>query len=308
MLDLDKIQHTLKAIEHDSSLEAAQQFKQRAAALDALEFLLAVGNEEHLSTQAFYELQDTAEQLRQRLEAIDDIVFAGLRADIRRGACRGKAFRQCIERYVGSSSGATAVGYDTLDIFCSKLFHSAATPAITTAREPEMIAYQPTPARIVLELLAQVPLTSADVFVDIGAGLGRVPLMVGLLSDARAVGIEIEAAYCHYAQACASDLRLSDVSFFHTDARAADYSAGTVFFLYTPFLGSILNAVLKKLHIEAARRSITIVSYGPCSDQVAQQRWLQASAQQAPHTDRLAVFVSATGSGISSCYVSTLDS
>ena len=39
-------------------------------------------------------------------------------------------------------------------------------------------------------------------------------------------------------------LKLERVTFIQQDARAADFSGGTVFYLYTPFTGSILRSVL----------------------------------------------------------------
>jgi len=155
-----------------------------------------------------------------------------------------------------------------------------------------MIAYYPTPARVIFALIAHAHLRAHDVFYDLGAGLGRVALMVGLLTAAQARGIEYEPAYCAYAQQRAHSLNLPQVTFLNVDSRQADYMDGTVFFLYTPFTGSLLQAVLARLHTEVQTRPITIATYGACTRDVAQQPWLQLGVQQVFAHDTLALFTS----------------
>jgi hypothetical protein len=65
---------------------------------------------------------------------------------------------------------------------------------------------------------------------------------------------------------------------------------GTVFYLYTPFRGSILKAVLTRLRRESAARTIRVGTLGPCTEAVAREPWLRATT---PATaDRVAVFIS----------------
>jgi SAM-dependent methyltransferase len=153
-----------------------------------------------------------------------------------------------------------------------------------------MVYYQPTPARIILELVEKANLTGKDVFYDLGSGLGQVPILVNLLSEAQAKGIEFEPAYCDYARACAAELNLSRVEFINVDARKADYSDGTVFFMYTPFEGSLLQEVLEKLRGESRKRMIKLFTYGPCTPQVSQQSWLECVDQNGNHIYKLGVF------------------
>jgi hypothetical protein len=65
------------------------------------------------------------------------------------------------------------------------------------------------------------------------------------------------------------------VTFISCDARQADYSEGTFFFMFTPFRGAILQEVLELLRREALRRRIKIITYGPCTAEVAGQSWLE---------------------------------
>jgi 16S rRNA A1518/A1519 N6-dimethyltransferase RsmA/KsgA/DIM1 with predicted DNA glycosylase/AP lyase activity len=153
-----------------------------------------------------------------------------------------------------------------------------------------MVFYQPTPARHIFHMIAVTALTASDVLVDLGSGLGHVPLLVSTCTGASSVGIEVEASYVERARQCAQRLNLNRVAFIHQDARAADLSGGTIFYLYTPFTGSTLRCVLNLLRREAATRRIRICTYGPCTSVIAEESWLVATA--APATDRISVFSS----------------
>ncbi|MEO7424601.1 MAG: class I SAM-dependent methyltransferase [Fibrobacteria bacterium] len=240
-------------------------------------------------------LQRRALNLREALERVDDALFARLREGIREGRLRREGFRGMLAEYFGPDSNGydrkVEVGYDSLDTFINGVLHQGPIPAETKAREAEMVYYQKTPARIVLEMAEKARLTEADIFYDLGSGLGQVPILIHLLSGAAAKGIEFEPAYCDYARACAADLNLARVEFMHADARASDYSDGTVFFLYTPFEGGILATVLEKLRREARKR-IRIFTYGPCTQQVSRQNWLLRTDDGGGEPHQLAGFES----------------
>jgi precorrin-6B methylase 2 len=138
-----------------------------------------------------------------------------------------------------------------------------------------MVFYQPTPVRHILRLLTATALSEADVLVDLGSGLGHVALLASMLSGVRSIGIEIEAAYVRSAQECAQGLGLSHVRFICEDARDADLSSGTVFYLYSPFTGSILADVLEKLEQEGKSTRIRICALGPCTRTLAKTPWLE---------------------------------
>ena len=151
-----------------------------------------------------------------------------------------------------------------------------------------MVFYQPTPVRHILRLIGASALSEADVFVDVGSGLGHVPLLVSMLAGLQSLGIEVEAAYVMSAQECAQRLHQSRVGFIHADARTADLSVGTVFYLYSPFTGSILIDVLDRLRTESTIRQIRICTLGPCTSMVARESWLASTAL--PDPDHITVF------------------
>ena len=119
-------------------------------------------------------------------------------------------------------------------------------------------------------------MSEADVLVDLGSGLGHVPLLASILTGARSIGIELEPEYVASARECAESLGLERVAFLEQDARDADFSTGTVFYMYTPFTGAVLKTVLGRLEQESANRAFRVCTFGPCTPFVAEERWLTA--------------------------------
>ena len=299
-----EIRSELEAIERDDILDEEASFGSRLEALDVIEVsilervegLLAGSSQE----EALLALKQRAEVVRSRLEAIDERLFRQLRAGIRSGAYRGAELRRRLEANAGSGRGKRSQGggaYDSLDALLSGILLAGAAPGETTERESEMVFYQPTPGRIIFELVERAALQKHDTFYDLGSGLGQVVILVSLLSGARAKGIEFDPAYCEYARRCAKELNLSEVDFINVDAREARYADGTVFFLYTPFEGKMLQEVLERLKGEAQRRRIRVYTYGPCTLAVSRQDWLKSVDESVYHVNSLAVFRSVRGDG-----------
>lgn len=295
-----EIQAAIEAIKKNAALYQETNFDRRVEAIDTLEFNIIDRIEGLLQTvnpsEELITLKQAAERVKRQLEEIDEVLFQRLRADIRTGRYPGTALKELIDVYVGRDPSGRRrqdePGYDSLDLFINGLLLSRAVPGETKTREPEMVYYQQTPARIIFELVEQAQFTEEDVFYDVGSGLGQVPILVNLLSGAAAKGIEFEPAYSDYARLSAADLNLSRVTFIQADARTADYSDGTIFFMYTPFEGSMLQEVLAKLRGEAHRRRIRLFTYGPCTPQVARQSWLKRIDQNGDHLYKLGTFQS----------------
>jgi ubiquinone/menaquinone biosynthesis C-methylase UbiE len=113
---------------------------------------------------------------------------------------------------------------------------------------------------------------------------------VRLLSGARARGIELEPAYCEYARRSAAGLNVSGVEFIQADAREAPFADGTVFFLYTPFRGALLQRVLERLRTIATERSIRVCTYGPCTAEIERETWLRLADGTPRGEHEVAVF------------------
>lgn len=290
----------LEQLKQKPTLFRESGFVERSEAIDTIELSL-LDTLESLAhrggqSETLARLKSAAEALRQELMAVDTRLTMRLRAEIRQGQGRGVTFAGWLEQYVGSAAkgvqGPELPGFDRLDAFVNELLLMEPVPNETMVREPEMVLYQQTPARIVLELVARAKFEARDLFYDLGSGLGQVPLLVHLLSGVSAKGVECEPAFSAYANQCALELALSRVSFIPQDARQADYADGTVFFMYTPFKGRMLQDVLKKLRADTQARQIKLFTYGPCTPQVATQSWLKREDAQGDSPDALALFTS----------------
>lgn len=292
-----EIRADIEAIESDTALYEEMNFSGRAKALEFLEFHVIERMESLRLTDGWSEdlrvLLQRAEMVRGQLNGIDEGLFQTFREHIASGHLTGAELRQRMIECIGGGSclgSASGEGYDSLDALVSGFLLTEVVPEDTRQREPEMVFYQPTPARIVLEMAERVDLQQDDVFYDIGSGLGQVSILMHLLSGVPAKGVEVEPAYCDYARRCARELNLSEVEFINADAREADYSDGTIFFLYTPFEGRMLERVLERLKHESRKRRIQLYTYGPCTPQVARQKWLERVDQNSSRADRLAIF------------------
>lgn len=109
-----------------------------------------------------------------------------------------------------------------------------------------LIGYHAAGLDSIRRMLAEVPLTERDVFIDLGSGLGRVCIVVALSTAARVRGIEVQHALVERARADAARAGVA-VQFVEGDVREVDLSEGTVFFLYVPFTGPALGRVLERL-------------------------------------------------------------
>lgn len=286
-------------VRHDW-LRVEENFLERLQALDilTLQVLERIENVQYVHgyQPELATLYHRAEQLWQDFDGVNTRLFTRLRGQLCHAPSAAPLFHQMCATYVDRvCPPPLRAGFDEdyLDVFVNGVLGIPQTPEETRALQQEMIGYFPTPARVILALLAQVYLTADDVFYDLGAGLGRVALLAGLLTAAEVRGVEFEPAFCASAQACVEPLGLARVRFLNIDARLANYADGTCFFLYTPFTGRLLHAVLTALQAVARTHPITIATYGACTRDVMRQTWLQPAWQQTfAHNDTLALFVS----------------
>jgi len=281
-MSLSEIANDIHSIENDLALYEECSFNKRADAIDFLEFhvieRIEILGHNMLPTKELDELKLRAERIKLKLENIDNALFTRLREQIKQGIYREGAFIQMLYKYTifNTNDGHTTKepGYDNLDVFINGLLFNNSLPEATMKQEKETVFYQQTPARIILELAECTGLKESDVFFDIGSGLGLVTILINLISGATVRGVEYEPAYINYAQTCVQQLKLNNIEFINADARNADYSKGTVFFMYTPFMGNMLQEMLDILQAEAQKRAIRIFTYGPCSAVVAREDWL----------------------------------
>jgi hypothetical protein len=278
----DEILSEIENISNNQNLYQEKNFNARTDVIDYLEFhvidRLNALIESRDIPDKINSLKEYALKIKSHLEEVNRCMFQRLRSKISQENYRGKILIDLMDKHFDNNIHAfflqDTIGYDNLDIFLNGLLDIHDLPGETKNREPEMVYYQKTPARIILELIKRAEFKPQDVFFDLGSGMGQVTILVNILSSVISKGVEFEPAFCSHATACAANLQLNDVEFINTDARYADYSSGTVFFMYTPIKGKMLTDVLQNLNGEAKRRKIRIFTYGPCTPEVAKQNWL----------------------------------
>jgi AcrR family transcriptional regulator len=288
------LQTFISELEQDPSLREPDRLRERSHVLDRLEAYGLDGLPHGARADATVEagLRRRIDVLRAELEAIDGRLYQSIRLDIQRGA-GARRLLEWVRATASDHTGTPADGesYDHLDGLISGVLQIDEPELQLAGLSAEMVFYQPTPARHIFDMIARTALDERDVLIDLGSGLGQVPMMAAICTGARCIGIEWEAAHVECAQRCARALNLDRVTFVQGDVRMADLSAGTVFYLYTPFEGAMLRDVLDMLRAEAATRAIRICTLGPCTATIARERWLQVVGPWEMH--RPAVFRSA---------------
>jgi hypothetical protein len=268
-------------LEQDRSLDEPQHVRQRVDAIDELDAYLSDG--QPVGTALLHR----ARAIHDKLESVNFRFYEAIRRDIQRGKGGGRLL-EWLPDWNGAADLANCGGYDYLDELISGVLQFEEPSAGSVQLESEMVAYQPTPARHIFDLIGRAGLTERDFLIDLGSGLGQVALMASICSRAECTGIELEPSYVDCARKSARSLNLNNVRFIQGDARAADLSEGTVFYLYTPFTGTILQDVLNSLRQESVRREIRICTFGPCTRVVAEEQWLRVIGEL--EAERIAIF------------------
>lgn len=276
-------------LEVDPSLFEPDQLRRRLEALDALDARFGdPGSETPFAATDRNRMFDQAKSLRAKLEAANAAIYKSIRRQIQQHEPPSQLLHWIDQCSGSEKSPHPGLGYDYLDELISGVLQVREPDIAPLRPPPEMVFYQPTPARHILQFIQQSALSASDTLIDLGSGLGHVPILASILTGAQCIGIEAEPAYVESARGCARNLHLSRVRFVHKNASEANLSGGTVFYLYTPFTGNTLNTVLRKLHDVSKERIITICTLGPCTLTAAAEPWLAATA--APDPDQITLF------------------
>jgi len=271
-------------LEQDHSLREPQHLRERFEALDELDAFPPDGPSGQPIEPALHQ-RSTA--IRVQLESVNCKLYESIRRDIQRGS-GAVSLLEWMHNGNFAANLRHSKGYDYLDDLVSGVLQLEEPLAQVTRLESEMVPYQPTPARHIFDFIRRTELTQRDVLIDLGSGLGQVTLLASICSSANCTGIELEPSYVDCARKSGQSLNLINTRFVQGDARAAGFSTGTVFYLYTPFFGSILRDVLDSLRNEAVKRVIRICTFGPCTRIVAEEKWLNAIG--AFDTERICIF------------------
>jgi hypothetical protein len=287
---LHQLTQFLRGVGDAQYLLHPEQLPMRLNLLDELDAIMGDLGSQDLEIFSDPQLVQHAALLKSRFEAANRTMFEAAHADV---ALRGNS--PAFDRWLAQHDQKTepprpGLSFDSLDEVICEVLQLRAPRKAGVLPSPEMTAYQPTPARHILDLIATCAFSSNDVLVDLGSGLGHVPLLVCIRAKIRTIGVEVQSEYVASAQETANDLNLSRIQFLAEDARTADLSSGTVFYMFTPFTGSILTDVLHRLHRESKSRRIRICSLGPGTRILRGQTWL--TLNQPTHSESIAIFES----------------
>lgn len=148
------------------------------------------------------------------------------------------------------------------------------------------VPYLPCPVDALLRAVDLAGVAASDVFVDVGAGIGRAAVLAHLLTGAAAIGLEIQPALVAASRELTRRLGVSRYSAVEGDAvhLTGSMTIGSVFFLYCPFSGARLEKVLTDLETIARTRPIRVC----CVDvPIPPRPWLTLVS---PESEDLAVY------------------
>lgn len=291
-MDIDSVDTGLTRLGRDERLWVEANLAGRKS---AFEFMAVAGKFlQHSGAPAgrLAALPGRIESLKSSLAAVDEGLFQRVRSQIQSGAWTPAELREDFNLFTRHQPGQAYYGPDDLDLLLDGVLELGDRPPSALA-DPEMLHYEPAPARAILEFVDEAGRGPEDVFYDVGAGLGRTAILAHLVSGAPARGVEYDAELWELARAGAARLGLRQVEFVQGDAREADYAGGTVFFLFTPFRGEIFRAVMARLRGRASEGPIRIGTFGPCSAWTAAQPWLRRSGTHTLNDFTIEVFETA---------------
>jgi SAM-dependent methyltransferase len=195
---------------------------------------------------------------------------------LERNACDASSFRAAL----------TEVSPLDRDAWVDLAFGIEATAEDSPHLPRGCVPYLPCRVDLLLRVVDLAPVVSSEVFVDVGSGVGRAIAVVSLLTDAPAVGIEVQPELVGAARELAARLRLARASFVEGDAAGlpAPAETGSVFLLYCPFSGERLAGLLRRLEPLARDRPIRVC----CVDlPLPDCPWLEPAS---PPTGELAIY------------------
>jgi hypothetical protein len=191
---------------------------------------------------------EQAHALRERVRSTARSHHAEVRGRIASGTLDRRAF-------VDHLRGAPL---EIRDHLLEEILGIAYPPPEETSLPRDLIPYCPSGLAEILFMLENADLGPGKAFVDLGSGLGKVVLMVALLTGARAYGVEIDPPLVSHARSAARSLLLDSAHFIEGDIREVPLPAADVYYMYIPVTHP--TALVERLEARAAERSILLFS------------------------------------------------
>jgi cyclopropane fatty-acyl-phospholipid synthase-like methyltransferase len=152
------------------------------------------------------------------------------------------------------------------------------TRGIVNTDHPDAVYYATMDYYAIRKALDYLDLKPTDVFVDIGVGKGRAICLAARHTMRRAEGIDISPQLCAIAASNVARLRgrRTPVIIHNRSAIDADYTETSVVWLFHPFGGRTMDAVLTKLRDDRKGKPLRIAYCSPAEEAVfAKHDWLQ---------------------------------
>ena len=170
------------------------------------------------------------------------------RDGLRKGLLRGRALREALE----ARSAADR------DAWIDRVLELGEIPDDGPELPRGGVPYLPAGVDEILEVIDVAAVAASDRVIDLGAGVGRLAMLVHALTGASVRGVEVQSALVRQAQERLDALGLDGVSVEHGDARTFALEAD-VLVLYAPFSGPLLAEVLARIAaLSPAPRVVTI--------------------------------------------------
>lgn len=127
------------------------------------------------------------------------------------------------------------------------------------APEEIQYSYGETWASSISQWVYFLPITSEDVFYELGSGTGRISFWIQILSGCRVIAIEKVPLFIQKAKAIQQKMQNQRIEFINQDILEVDYSTATCIYFYgTSFSDEMILALLKKWEtLKAGTRIIT---------------------------------------------------
>jgi hypothetical protein len=205
-MNLQSIEAGIDILEQDERLGIDTNIVLRKNAIEHLEFARAFAVS-HLDTEA---LQAKLAKFKQRLTAVDTALFTRVRTEIQQGQFTPASLRAEFNQYTDYAPWKPEqphIGPDGLDVLVDGVLGYSGQFGRKAPADPEMVHYEPTPARAILELVDKTQLSSNQVIYDLGSGIGRASVLFNLTTGAQSKGIEIDRALTTFAQNVSHTLR-----------------------------------------------------------------------------------------------------
>ena len=109
-------------------------------------------------------------------------------------------------------------------------------------------------------VLRALDLQPSDIFIDVGAGKGRVLCLAAQIRMRQVVGVEYSSELVRIVKQniCRMQGKQTPVEICSQAAEDFDYSAATVLYFFNPFEANVLDVVLRKVDVDRAGRPLRL--------------------------------------------------